>query len=198
MQITTAEGALKRLSGGHATWPPEFLFSGYSSMCLSRNHVLGKRNKVLLTEGLRLKGYVCHSVMPEDRQKQNVGSGMPRSQRSAPLPNPCHPPPLFGSQARRFVPGLERSGIRRLLKLEAPHGSQHAGRRQARKGSVKKRTQLKNPLTRTSIKRNKNGGQFMAVKKTAKEVQGRPLRTIVGKVFAFAITLPCSLRFLCG
>lgn len=42
----------------------------------------------------------------------------------------------------------------------------------ARKGAVKKRTQLKNPLTKTSTKRNKNGGQFMAVKKTAKKIQG--------------------------
>ena len=42
----------------------------------------------------------------------------------------------------------------------------------ARKGAVKKRTQLKNPLTNTSTKRNKNGGQFMAVKKTAKKFKG--------------------------
>jgi hypothetical protein len=39
----------------------------------------------------------------------------------------------------------------------------------ARKGAVKKRTQLKNPLTKTSTKRNKVGGQFMAVKKSAKK-----------------------------
>lgn len=42
----------------------------------------------------------------------------------------------------------------------------------ARKGAVKKRTQLRNPLTKTSTKRNKNGGQFMAVKKTAKKFKG--------------------------
>jgi hypothetical protein len=42
----------------------------------------------------------------------------------------------------------------------------------ARKGAVKKRTQLKNPLTETSTKRNKKGGQFMAVKKTAKKFKG--------------------------
>ena len=42
----------------------------------------------------------------------------------------------------------------------------------ARKGAVKKRTQLKNPLTRTSTKRNKKGGQFMAVKKSAKKFKG--------------------------
>ena len=36
-----------------------------------------------------------------------------------------------------------------------------------RKGAVKKRTQLKNPLTKTMTKRNKVGGKFMAVKKTA-------------------------------
>jgi len=42
----------------------------------------------------------------------------------------------------------------------------------ARKGAVKKRTQLKNPLTKTSTKRNKEGGQFMAVKKTAKKFKG--------------------------
>jgi hypothetical protein len=42
----------------------------------------------------------------------------------------------------------------------------------ARKGAVKKRTQLKNPLTKTSTKRNKEGGQFMAVKKSAKKFKG--------------------------
>jgi hypothetical protein len=42
----------------------------------------------------------------------------------------------------------------------------------ARKGAVRKRTQLKNPLTKTSTKRNKKGGQFMAVKKSAKKFKG--------------------------
>jgi hypothetical protein len=42
----------------------------------------------------------------------------------------------------------------------------------ARKGAVKKRTQLKNPLTKTETKRNKKGGQFMAVKKSAKKFKG--------------------------
>lgn len=42
----------------------------------------------------------------------------------------------------------------------------------ARKGAVRKRTQLKNPLTKTSTKRNKTGGQFMAVKKSAKKFKG--------------------------
>ena len=42
----------------------------------------------------------------------------------------------------------------------------------ARKGAVKKRTQLKNPLTKTSTKRNKDGGQFMAVKKSAVKYKG--------------------------
>ena len=42
----------------------------------------------------------------------------------------------------------------------------------ARKGAVKKREQLKNPLTKTSTKRNKVGGQFMAVKKSVKKFKG--------------------------
>jgi len=42
----------------------------------------------------------------------------------------------------------------------------------ARKGAVKKRTQLKNKLTGTATKRNKTGGQFMAVKKSAKKFKG--------------------------
>jgi hypothetical protein len=37
---------------------------------------------------------------------------------------------------------------------------------------VKKRTQLKNPLTKTSIKRNKKSGEFTAVKKSAKKFKG--------------------------
>ncbi|MBR1003675.1 hypothetical protein ABIF65_005668 [Bradyrhizobium japonicum] len=42
----------------------------------------------------------------------------------------------------------------------------------ARKGAVKKRTQLKNPLTKTSTKRNRKGGQFIAVKKSAVKYKG--------------------------
>jgi hypothetical protein len=42
----------------------------------------------------------------------------------------------------------------------------------ARKGAVRKRTQLKNPLTKTSTKRNKKDGQFMTVKKSAKKFKG--------------------------
>ncbi|WP_197033770.1 hypothetical protein [Bradyrhizobium sp. URHD0069] len=42
----------------------------------------------------------------------------------------------------------------------------------ARKGAVKKRMQLKNRLTKTSTKRKKVGGQFMAVKKSAKKFKG--------------------------
>ncbi|MCP3401905.1 MULTISPECIES: hypothetical protein [unclassified Bradyrhizobium] len=42
----------------------------------------------------------------------------------------------------------------------------------ARKGAVKKRTQLKNPLAKTSTKRKKTSGEFMAVKKTAKKFKG--------------------------
>ena len=36
---------------------------------------------------------------------------------------------------------------------------------------MKKRTQLKNPLTKTLTKRNKKGGEFMAVKKSAKKTK---------------------------
>ena len=38
----------------------------------------------------------------------------------------------------------------------------------ARKGAVKKRTQLKNKLAGGYTKRNKKGGQFMAVKRKKK------------------------------
>jgi putative protein kinase ArgK-like GTPase of G3E family len=41
-----------------------------------------------------------------------------------------------------------------------------------RKGAEKKRTQLKNPLTKTSTKRNRKGGQFIAVKKSAVKYKG--------------------------
>jgi len=42
----------------------------------------------------------------------------------------------------------------------------------ARKGAVKKRTQLDNPLTKTATKRNKEDGQFMAVKKSTTKFKG--------------------------
>lgn len=42
----------------------------------------------------------------------------------------------------------------------------------ARKGAVKKRSQLKNPLTNTATKRDKTNGEFMAVKKSAAKFKG--------------------------
>jgi putative protein kinase ArgK-like GTPase of G3E family len=59
-----------------------------------------------------------------------------------------------------------------LLELEAFMAVNKPTGDKARKGAVKKRTQLKNPLTKTSTKRNKKGGQFMAVKKSAKKFKG--------------------------
>jgi hypothetical protein len=58
------------------------------------------------------------------------------------------------------------------LKLEATVAVNKPVGDNARKGAVKMRTQLKNPLTKTSTKRNKKGGEFMAVKKTAKKFKG--------------------------
>ena len=42
----------------------------------------------------------------------------------------------------------------------------------SRKGAVKKRSQLDNPLTGTMTKRDKNSGEFMAVKTTDKKFKG--------------------------
>jgi hypothetical protein len=62
--------------------------------------------------------------------------------------------------------------IRALAILEDTMATNKPTGDNARKGAVKKRSQLKNPLTKTSTKRNKKGGQFMAVKKTAKKFKG--------------------------
>ena len=42
----------------------------------------------------------------------------------------------------------------------------------SRKGAVKKRTQLDNPITGTKTKRNKESGEFMAVKSTDTKFKG--------------------------
>jgi len=42
----------------------------------------------------------------------------------------------------------------------------------ARKGAVKKRTQLKNKLTGTHTKRSKQTGEFLDVKKSRKKFKG--------------------------
>ena len=42
----------------------------------------------------------------------------------------------------------------------------------SRKGAVKKRTQLDNPLTGTKTKRNKESGEFMDVKSTGGKFKG--------------------------
>jgi hypothetical protein len=72
------------------------------------------------------------------------------------------------------VPKVEQinPGRRSLLQQEVFMAVNKPTGDMARKGAVKKRTQLKNPLTKTSTKRNKKGGQFMAVKKSAKKFKG--------------------------
>ena len=42
----------------------------------------------------------------------------------------------------------------------------------SRKGAVKKRSQLDNPITGTKTKRNKETGEFMAVKSTDTKFKG--------------------------
>ena len=42
----------------------------------------------------------------------------------------------------------------------------------SRKGAVKKRSQLENPLTGTMTKRNKESGEFMDVKTTTGKFKG--------------------------
>jgi hypothetical protein len=50
--------------------------------------------------------------------------------------------------------------------------AEQSRRRQCPQGRGEERTQPKNPLTKTTTERNKRGGQFMAVKKTAKKFKG--------------------------
>jgi putative protein kinase ArgK-like GTPase of G3E family len=68
--------------------------------------------------------------------------------------------------------GTNHPGHALLLKSEAAMAVNKPVGDNARKGAVKKRTQLKNALTKTSTKRHKKGGQFMAVKKSAKKFKG--------------------------
>lgn len=42
----------------------------------------------------------------------------------------------------------------------------------SRRGAVKKRTQLDNPITGTKTKRDKNSGEFIVVKKTESKFKG--------------------------
>ena len=59
-----------------------------------------------------------------------------------------------------------------MFLLSAPMAVNKPTGNNSRKSAVKKRTQLKKPLTKTSTKRNKKGGQFMAVKTSAKKFKG--------------------------
>jgi hypothetical protein len=52
------------------------------------------------------------------------------------------------------------------------NGGQQTDRGQRPQGRGEEATQLKNPLTKTATKRNKDGGRFMAVKKTARKFKG--------------------------
>jgi putative protein kinase ArgK-like GTPase of G3E family len=71
-----------------------------------------------------------------------------------------------------FLPRNKKSSHAFLLKIGGIMAVNKPTGDNARKGAVKKRTQLKNSLTKTSTKRNKKGGQFMAVKKSAKKFKG--------------------------
>jgi hypothetical protein len=56
----------------------------------------------------------------------------------------------------------------------------------SRRAAVKKRTQLKNPLTKTSTKCNKASGQFMAVRKSTKNLRVSARRSDGQLVLALA------------
>jgi hypothetical protein len=74
--------------------------------------------------------------------------------------------PAWNSHLRAFAAGLLRISL--LSKIEETSGAAPLiaqAHREPRR-VVKKRTQLKNPFTKTSTKRNMVGGQFIAVKKT--------------------------------
>jgi hypothetical protein len=77
------------------------------------------------------------------------------------MPQGIHRSALEPTQHPRFKVEQERT-----MAVNKPVGDN------ARKGAVKKRTQLENPITKTSPKRDKKGGQFMAVKKSAKKFKG--------------------------
>jgi hypothetical protein len=79
-------------------------------------------------------------------------------------PGPSHQPPIPQRNKDSDCALLSEQEFR--MAVNKPVGDN------TRKGAVKKRTQLKNPLTKTSTKRNKEGGQFMAVKKSAKKFKG--------------------------
>ena len=68
----------------------------------------------------------------------------------------------------------------------------------ARKGSVKKRTQLKNPLTKTFTKRDKVSGQFISVKRSAEKFKGVRQGEVMGKFFlAFRRCRPHWIGGMC-
>lgn len=78
-----------------------------------------------------------------------------------------------------FLTSFLKTTSRNTLGNEEPdvsfggaHGSEQAHRRQLSYGRGKERAQSKNPMTKASTKRNKKGGQFMAVKKSTKKFKG--------------------------
>jgi hypothetical protein len=81
-------------------------------------------------------------------------------------------PSLYLTSFLQTTSGTNSAMRNLMFLLEAPMAVNKPIGDNARQGAVKKRTQLKNPLTKTSTKRNKKGGQFMAVKKSAKKFKG--------------------------
>ena len=65
----------------------------------------------------------------------------------------------------RLFQGTNQQIQNLVFLLEAPMATDKPTGANARKGAVTKRTQLNNPLTKTLTKRNKKGGEFMAVKR---------------------------------
>jgi hypothetical protein len=85
---------------------------------------------------------------------------------------PWKGPPEKEQKPSDHTPDLEKWQETHTHKGEATMAVNKPVGDNARKGAVKKRTQSKNPLTKSLTKRNKVGVRLMAVKKSAKKFKG--------------------------
>ena len=117
------------------------------------------------------KAQACKDLCPASETKVFSGSSIDNASSKDGRPYSALPHAFL--YRKELVAGCTCNGKYPVLSLkrEAMAANKPKGDN-ARKGAVKKRTQLKNPLTKTSTKRNKEDGQFMAVKKSAKKYKG--------------------------
>src|SRR5690348_9904751 len=121
-----------------------------------------------------------------------IGSAMPRSHRSAPLPNPM----TSSSECPMFRTGTIRAVDRLLLKNGGIDGGQQAERRQRPQGRGEKTYSAEEPADQDGDEAQQEGRSVHGGEEEREKIQGRSKGEVVTKLLVVAaIVLTLLIAF---